>query len=187
MVAKSLRWTTRDLAAMPDDGGWKRYEIVDGELFVTRAPHIRHQSVAGKLQVRLELWSEKTKLGNAFQTPGIVFSPTDSVIPDLIWISRERLSSSVDGAGHLTVAPELVIEVLSSGELNEQRDKEVKLKLYSQYGVREYWIVSWQLKTLEVYRRSETQLQLVKTLLVGDTLTSPLLPEFSTPLAEIFV
>ena len=96
------------------------------------------------MQVRLELWSEKTKLGNAFQTPGIVFSPTDAVIPDLIWISRERLSSSVDGAGHLTVAPELVIEVLSSGELNEQRDKEVKLKLYSQYGVREYWIVSWQ-------------------------------------------
>ena len=37
MVAKSLRWTTRDLAAMPDDGGWKRYEIVDGELFVTQS------------------------------------------------------------------------------------------------------------------------------------------------------
>ncbi len=60
MVVNSLRWTVRDLDAMPDDGGWKRYEIIDGELFVSRAPHIRHQSVAGKLQMRLEIWSEKT-------------------------------------------------------------------------------------------------------------------------------
>ena len=187
MVAKSLRWTTRDLAAMPDDGGWKRYEIIDGELFVTRAPHIRHQSVAGKLYFCLESWSAQTELGSAFQTPGIVFSPTDAVIPDVAWISKERFANGVDDAGHLTVAPELIAEVLSPGELNEQRDKEVKLKLYSLYGVREYWIANWQLKTLEVYRRKEAHLELVITLLVGDTLTSPLLPGFSAPIDRIFM
>jgi len=76
---------------MPDDGGWKRYEIIDGELFVTLAPHIRHQGAAGKLHTRLEKWSEITGLGNAFQTPGVIFTPTDAVIPDVIWISRESL------------------------------------------------------------------------------------------------
>jgi Uma2 family endonuclease len=76
--------------------------------------------------------------------------------------------------------------VLSPGDLNEQRDKEIKPKLYSRYGVQEYWIVNWQLKTLEIYRRAAVQLQLVSTLLVGDTLTSPLLPDFSIPMAEIF-
>jgi len=76
---------------MPDDGGWKRYEIIDGELFVTLAPHIRHQGAAGKLHTRLETWSEITGLGNAFQTPGVIFTPTDAVIPDVIWISRESL------------------------------------------------------------------------------------------------
>jgi len=186
MVA-NLRWTTRDLDAMPDDGGWKRYEIVDGELFVTRSPHIRHQAAAGKLQMRLEIWSEKTERGSAFQTPGVIFTPTDAVIPDIVWISRERLASGVDQAGHLIVAPELMVEILSPGALNEQRDKEVKLKLYSLYGVQEYWIVNWQLKTLEIYRRTEAQLQLVTTLLESDTLTSPLLPEFSTPIAQIFL
>ncbi|MEL6903575.1 MAG: Uma2 family endonuclease, partial [Cyanobacteria bacterium J06606_4] len=60
MVANPIRWTTQDLAAIPDDGGWKRYEIIDGDLLVTRAPHIRHQSAAGKIQFQLELWSEKT-------------------------------------------------------------------------------------------------------------------------------
>ena len=72
-----------------------------------------------------------------------------------------------------------MVEVLSPGDLNEQRDQEVKLKLYSRYGVQEYWIVNWQLKTLEIYRRAEAQLQLVGTLLVDDTLSSPLLPGFS--------
>ncbi len=186
MVTNPLRWTTRDLDALPDDGGWKRYEIIDGELFVTRAPHIRHQGVAGKLHVRLEIWSEQTGLGNAFQTPGVIFTPTDAVIPDVVWISRERLGNGVDEAGHLIVAPELMIEVLSPGELNEQRDKEVKLKLYSLHGVQEYWITNWQLKTLEIYRRDQAQLKLVGTLLESDSLSSPLLPGFSVAIAQIF-
>jgi Uma2 family endonuclease len=186
MVAYSQPWTTRDLAAMPDDGGWKRYEIIDGDLHVTRAPHIRHQGAAGKLHVRLENWSEKTGLGSAFQAPGVIFTPTDAVISDVVWISQARLADGVDEAGHLIVAPELMVEVLSPGDLNEQRDREVKLKLYSRYGVQEYWIVNWQLKTLEIYRRAEAQLQLVGTLLVDDTLSSPLLPGFNTPMAEIF-
>lgn len=187
MVANSLRWTARDLNAMPDDGGWKRYEIIDGELFVTRAPHIRHQGAGGNTHVELEIWSRQTQLGKAFQTPGVIFTPTDAVLPDVVWISRERLANGVDEAGHLTVAPELMVEVLSPGELNEQRDKEVKLKLYSLHGVQEYWIVNWQLKTLEIYRRTDAQLQLIATLLEGDTLTSPLLPGFSTPIAQIFL
>lgn len=187
MVAPSLRWTIRDLEVMPDDGGWKRYEIVDGELFVTRAPHIRHQTAAGKLQVRLENWSEATGLGTVVQAPGVVFSPTDAVIPDVVWVSKGRLAHGIDEAGHLTVAPELVIEVLSPGAQNEQRDKEVKLKLYSLHGVQEYWIVNWQQQTLEIYRRSNAQLQLAATLLEYDTLTSPLLPGFQTALNQLFL
>ncbi|MBV9387722.1 MAG: Uma2 family endonuclease [Chroococcidiopsidaceae cyanobacterium CP_BM_ER_R8_30] len=187
MISNSLHWTIRDLNAIPDDGGWKRYEIIDGELFVTRAPHIRHQGAGGNIHVELQIWSRQTQLGEPFQAPGVIFSPTNAVIPDVIWISRKRLANGIDEAGHLIVAPELMVEVLSPGELNEQQDKEVKLKLYSLYGVQEYWIVNWQLKTLEIYRRSDAQLQLAATLLEGDTLTSPLLPGFSAPIAQIFL
>lgn len=187
MVTNPLRWTIRDLDAMPDDGGWKRYEIIDGELFVTRAPHIRHQDAGGNIYFELGSWSRQTQLGKPFQTPGVILTPTDAVIPDVVWISQKRLDNGVDEAGHLIVAPELMVEVLSPGELNEQRDKEVKLKLYSLHGVHEYWIVNWQLKTLEIYRRTEAQLQLFATLLEGDILTSPLLPGFSTAIAQIFL
>lgn len=185
MVANTLRWTTRDLDVIPDDGGWKRYEIIDGELFVTRAPHIRHQGAAGNIQMALLSWDQEAQLGKPFQTPGLVFTPTDAVIPDLVWVSNERLAIGVDQAGHLTVAPELVVEILSAGETNEQRDKEFKLKLYSRHGVQEYWIVNWQLQTLEVYRRCDAHLQLTTTLIEGDILTSPLLPGFSVPLAQL--
>ncbi|AGY60726.1 Uma2 family endonuclease [Gloeobacter kilaueensis] len=186
MFPDALRWTIRDLEAMPDDGGWKRYEIVDGNLYVTRAPHIRHQRAGGKIFFELESWSRKAQLGEPLQAPGIIFTPDDAVIPDVVWVSSTRLAEGIDEAGHLIVAPELVVEILSSGELNEQRDREIKLKLYSLHGVQEYWIVSWQRETFEIYRRTEARLQLVGTLLAGDTLTSPLLPGFSTSVAEIF-
>jgi Uma2 family endonuclease len=186
MVINSLKWTTRDLDAMPDDGGWKRYEIIDGELFVTRAPHIQHQDAAGQLYLCLQNWSKATGLGKAFSTPGVIFSPNDAVIPDLVWISKDRLAVGLDDAGHLTVAPEIVVEILSAGETNEQRDKEVKLKLYSLYGVQEYWIVNWRLKTLDIYRRHNAQLQRVNTLLDGDILSSPLLPGLAVAIADIF-
>jgi Uma2 family endonuclease len=186
MVANSLYWTTADLEAMPDDGGWKRHEIISGELFVTRAPHIRHQGAAGNIHFELESWSRQTKLGKAFQTPGVVLTPTDAVIPDVVWASQARLEKGIDQAGHFTIAPELVVEILSAGEQNEQRDKSIKLKLYSRYGVQEYWIVNWQLQTLEIYRRTDAQLQLVATLLAGDQLTSPLLPGFRAEIDRIF-
>jgi Uma2 family endonuclease len=186
MTAKSLLWTIRDLDVMPDDGGWKRYEIINGELYVTRAPHICHQDAGGNIHVELTIWSRQTQLGKSFQTPGIIFTPTDAVIPDVVWISKDRLNNGVDESGHLIVAPELIVEILSPGERNEQRDKEVKLKLYSLKGVQEYWIVSWQLKTIEIYHRRDAQLKLVSTLLIADTLTSPLLPGFSTSVAQIF-
>jgi Uma2 family endonuclease len=83
MVANPICWTIHDLDALPDDGGSKHYEIIQGELFITRAPHIRHQGAAGKIHVRLENWSEATGLGNAFEAPGVIFTETDAVIPEL--------------------------------------------------------------------------------------------------------
>ena len=69
MVANSIRWTVRDLNAMPDSSGWKRYEIIGGELLVTRAPHLWHQGAANRLSTQLESWSMGSGLGRAFQTP----------------------------------------------------------------------------------------------------------------------
>lgn len=186
MVVNQVRWTVHDLESMPDDWGWKRYEIIDGDLIVTRAPHIWHQNAGGSIYLELMLWSRQTKLGRAFEAPGVVFSEADAVIPDVVWASNQRIENGVDEAGHFAVAPELVVEVLSAGTQHEQRDRTAKLKLYSLYGVQEYWIANWRLKTVEVYRQQAGQLQLVGTFGEGNRLSSPLLDGFDCAIASLF-
>ena len=134
----------------------------------------------------LDNWSLETSLGQAAIAPGIIFSDADNVIPDVVWASNEKLAALLDNAGHLTAAPELVVEVLSPGSENERRDKIAKLKLYSIRGVQEYWIVNWQLPQIEVYRREQAVLKLVATLFVDDQLTTPLLPGFVCMVRQLF-
>jgi Uma2 family endonuclease len=164
---------------------WKRYEIIDGELFVTRAPHWRHQRVITNLCLELQTWSRISRLGEAIATPGILFTDADNVIPDVVWISHQRLATLMDEEGHLTGAPELIGEVLSAGATNERRDREAKLKLYSSQGLQEYWIVDWRSRQIEVYRRETAQLHLIATLFPENDLTSPLLPGFYCPVQRI--
>jgi Uma2 family endonuclease len=185
VVPERLRWTTADLDLLSVDE-WKRYEIIDGELFVTPAPHLRHQSVIRNICSRLQDWSDLSQMGAAFPTPGVVFSDADSVIPDVVWISHDRLAQLLDEAGHLTGAPELIVEVLSPGVVNERRDREAKLKLYSSQGVQEYWIVSRELEQVEVYRRENAILKRTATFLSQDEITSPLLPGFQCQVTKFF-
>lgn len=184
-VTDGVRWTTTDINLLPENEG-TRYEIIDGELFMTRAPHWKHQRTCGRIFRELDDWSESSGLGQASITPGVLFSESDNVIPDVVWASNERLAVLLDEAGHLTGAPELVVEVLSPGVENERRDREAKLKLYSVRGVQEYWIVDWRLQKIEVYRRSNSALQLIATLFSNNEISSPLLPDFSCLASNFF-
>jgi Uma2 family endonuclease len=181
---QSTRWKSADLELLPDNGN--RYEIIDGELLVTRAPHWDHQNAIVNLSVALVTWSRITGLGKVSVTPGIIFTDDDNVIPDLVWISTDRLARVLDEAGHLLAAPELVVEVLSAGSDNERRDREVKRKLYAIRGVQEYWIIDWRRQQIEVFRRDSYGLSLVATLFASDVLSSPLLPNFEQSVAEVF-
>jgi Uma2 family endonuclease len=183
-VTEKIRWTTADLELLPE--GDRRYEIVDGELLVTRAPHWKHQKAGGRIYGALDDWSLETKLGETSFGPGLIFTDADNVIPDVVWISRELLAAGLNEAGHLLVAPELIVEVLSSGVENTRRDKDLKLRLYSARGVREYWIIDWLEQRVELYRREMAMLSLAVTLLPGDDVTSPLLPGFTYPVARLF-
>jgi Uma2 family endonuclease len=104
----------------------------------------------------------------------------------VVWASNERYNQLIDEAGHLTGAPELVVEVLSPGEANERRDRQVKLKLYASQGVQEYWLADRRLFQIQVYRREQGTLKLVATLFAEDELTSPLLLGFSCSVGNLF-
>jgi len=184
-MASVIKLTIHDLEALPEDGN--RYELIDGELHVSTQPHWFHQRVCGLLFVALHIWNEQTGLGVVNLAPGVIFSEEDAVAPDVVWISKERLDVVVDQEkGKAYRAPDLVIEVLSPGSENEKRDRRLKLQLYSQRGVKEYWIADWRAQTIEVYRRVDAALQLQCTLGPGDVLTSPLLPGFSVAVESLF-
>jgi Uma2 family endonuclease len=183
-MSNTLRWTSADLDVMPDDG--KRYEIIDGELYVSKQPHWNHQAVCTALCAELRGWSKRSGLGYANLAPGVIFADDDDVAPDVVWIGRERLAAVLAADGKLHAAPDLCAEVLSPGSANERRDREAKLKLYSRRGVQEYWIVDWRARQVEVFRRRQAQLELVATLREADELTSPLLPGFTCPLTTLF-
>jgi len=184
-ITSPIRWTIHDLEALPENEGIHR-EIINGELFVTRAPHWKHQEIILAIGGALYQWSKQTKAGIVATSPGIIPSQQDSVIPDIVWVSNQRLAQIEDESGHFTGFPELIVEVLSTGERNIYRDKQAKLKLYSQGGVQEYWIVDRFRQQLEVYRQQERQLVLKETLMSNNYLTSPLLPQFSLSVQQIF-
>jgi Uma2 family endonuclease len=181
---ETLHWTSHDLELLPDNG--KRYEIVNGELYVSKQPHWEHQFVSGQIFALLQAWSAQTQMGMANLAPGLIFDDDEDVVPDVVWISTQRLMTALQTDGKLHSTPELVVEILSPGSTNERRDREVKRKLYSRRGAEEYWIVNWQERRLEIYRREKAVLTLNCTLNENDVLQSPLLPGFSCRVSQIF-
>src|SRR5947209_17666348 len=147
---KTLRWNSHDIEMLPDNG--QQYEVVNGELYVSKQPHWEHQFVCGQIFTFLQAWSNQTQAGMANLAPGLIFTDDNDVAPDVVWISRERLRTALQADGKLHASPELVVEVLSPGPANEHRDREVKLKLYSRRNAKEYWVVNWQERSLEIYR-----------------------------------
>lgn len=184
MTIATIRFTSADLETFPDDG--KRREIIDGELYVSKQPNWYHQTVCGRIFAVLDDWSISTGAGGASVAPGLIFAEDDDVAPDVAWASTARLTADLAN-GKLYAAAELLVEVLSPGKKNIQRDRETKVKLYARRGVSEYWIVDWPQRTVDVYHLIDNELQFAATLTEQDSLASALLPGFKAALARIFV
>jgi Uma2 family endonuclease len=118
--------TVAELDALPDDGN--RYELIGGELFVSRAPGIPHQRVLLNLEIALSDYLVNHPIGILVPGAGAVFSDYDAVIPDLVLVTSARWEKVVAN-DRFVGAPDLVIEIISPGEHNRQRDLSVKRQL----------------------------------------------------------
>jgi len=175
-----IRLTYEDYCRLPNDG--KRYEIIEGELFVTPSPFRPHQRAVTRLTRHLSTYVEENDLGEVFVAPfDVVFSRFDVVEPDLLYVSKGR--HSVLTEKNVQGAPDLVVEVLSPS--TAETDRTIKLKLYARYGVQEYWIIDPYGPSAEIYRRQKKGFEPAKTLGDTDSLTSPLFPGFSLPLKHL--
>jgi Uma2 family endonuclease len=180
---RSVKFTYEDYLLFPNDG--KRHELIDGEHYVTPSPNAKHQTVSVNLTVILSRFVRERRLGRIFSAPfDVVFSDLDVVQPDLLFVAAAHLNRVTEP--NLQGPPDLAIEILSPG--TRKTDETVKRKLYERYGVPEYWIVDPELETVKVYRLTEQGYVRAAELSreAGERLATPLLPDFSVPLADLF-
>ncbi len=175
--------TIGDWEAMPDDGN--RYEIIEGELFVSCSPGLTHQFALGNLLFFIRSYLEQNPIGFVVFTPGLILSEYSGVIPDIVFFRHERSEEIISGE-RLAGPPDLVIEILSPGSENTRRDRVAKLQLYAKHGVPEYWIVDPVSQVLDVYRLKNASFELEATLTNDDELSSPVLPGFKRSVSDIF-
>lgn len=160
-----------------------RYELLEGELVLTPSPGFSHQYVAANIEALLRAHVEKNNLGIVLDAPFDVVPAEDVVLqPDLLYLSRERFSLLTEEC--LRGMPDLVVEVLSP--TSGRRDRLQKSRLYLCYGVREYWVVDPAAETVEVFGASEKGWLLTGVYGPEDTLASPLLPDFTPKVEDIF-
>ena len=175
--------TVDDLDSMPEDGN--RYEIIEGELFVSRAPGVPHQRASTNIVINFGIYLIANPIGEVIATPGLIFGKYSGVIPDIVFYTHERAREIISGE-RLVAAPELVIEILSRGRENVARDRIVKRQLYAKYEVAEYWIVDAENRAIEVYRLQNGTLELAVIFRYEDEITTPLLPGFKCLVSSIF-
>lgn len=168
-----------DYARIPPDRN--RYEILEGELYVTPAPSPLHQRVSKRLQRILEAYFESRGLGEVFNAPiDLILTHHDVVQPDLVVVTDPGQVSARGIEG----APALVVEVLSPS--THQQDRTVKARRYAALGIRHYWLVDPEARRLDCYRTEAGGYALVVQG-EGDTaLAHPDWPELTLNLANLW-
>jgi Uma2 family endonuclease len=137
--------TYEDYLNTPDDG--QRYELIDGEIFVSPSPQLLHQLASIELSSMLHRYVRGSRLGRVVAAPMDVRLATNEVVqPDLMFI---RTGSPADNPNEDRVegAPDLLVEILSPS--NRGYDLVRKRQLYARCGVPEYWIVDPINRTIE--------------------------------------
>jgi Uma2 family endonuclease len=144
VAASTKVWTLDELHSLPDDGN--KYELIHGELFVTPAPTVEHETIAAKLARLLDPYVAANGLGFVYR-PRAVFQVRGSEVePDLM--VRPNDPGETDWAK--LPRPSLVVEIGSPSTW--RRDRTYKRDFYLEAGIPEYWLIDTERRTLTVIR-----------------------------------
>lgn len=164
----------------------QRCEVIDGELrYMSPAPTPQHQMVARNLFRLVDRFVTERGLGE------LLFAPVDVLIqraplrtrqPDLLFVSQQR--RAIIGNQHIEGGPDLIVEILSPA--NTRADVEEKLGDYWAIHAQECWLVSSEVRTVEVLQPGEHGFERLGLHGMGDTITSHMLPELRVQVADIW-
>ena len=179
MPAARVRVTLEQLHALPDDGN--RYELIDGELFVSPAPTWVHQRVQLEIALLLTPYAAATGL-EVLTAPIAVRVPPDTEMqPDVLLIPR--LSQVTTPEGWLLLRRlSLVVEILSPS--TARSDGQQKRLLYGSESVPVYWMFDMKRRQVECWHPGDVQGSIEQNTLTLDL--SPDTPPLVTDLPTFF-
>jgi len=175
------RYTYADYCTW-DDG--ERWELIDGIPYaMSPAPLVSHQSVIGNLHGQLFNFL-KGKPCKVFLSPFDVrlnFDTDDDTVvqPDLLVVCDR---SKLDKRG-CNGAPDMLVEVLSPS--STRRDIVLKFNTYLRAGVREYWIVDPDAKTVSIHLLKDGE-YIVRAYTDTDTAPVHVLEGCTISLSDVF-
>ena len=179
-LMKSEEYTVDDIYALPEGA---RAELIDGRWYDMAAPGSFHQAIVAVITADL-VNHIKNKGGKCrvFPSPVAVFLNEDNrnyLEPDIIVVCDEEKINERGCNG----APDLVVEIVSPS--SKKIDYGIKLFKYRMSGVREYWIINPDMKTINTYSFSkDEEEEEANQLGFDEELTSSVLPGFSIVLSE---
>ena len=159
----------------------KRYELDEGELIEMTRPAYKHNRVMQHLLVELVMYFRQHPPGEALISENLyALSPNTRRSPDVAVILGDR-HEELKNAKVIPIVPDIAAEVLSPSETPRMIHR--KLKQYFAAGVKEVWLIDPESREVEVWTGATLP---DRALTVGESLTSPLLPGFGLPLADLF-
>jgi Uma2 family endonuclease len=114
-------------------------EVIYGKLYILPPPKRYHQEIVGELFFELMMFAKATGVGKPYvQRTGVFLNDGGNAVePDVLFRKHDNQNCIPDDRG-LFGPPDLIIEVLSS---NKKHDLVLKLDLYQQSGIKEYWVI----------------------------------------------
>ena len=176
-----IKFTYKDYKSLPESET-KRYELMEGELIMVPSPSFEHQRLSRNLEFILYSFVKEKKLGTVIDAPLDVHLGEDVVQPDILFVSKER--ASIITEEEIRGAPDLVVEILSPA--TAERDRTYKKTLYARHGVREYWIVDPEEKTIKVMTLGKAGFESSGTYGKRDILKSSIFSGLNISLSEVF-
>ena len=180
LVEEKKQYTYKDYVEIADD---KRYEVIDGGLFMVPAPNTKHQDISGNLGFILRKFVKHSGLGKVFDAPtDVILSDSIVLQPDILFISKDR-KAIIKNKG-IFGCPDIVIEIVSPSTF--VTDTITKKEIYEKFAVEEYWLVFPEETVVEVFTIEDNKYVLHSHAVEKGKTNSKLLEGFKVDLKEIF-
>jgi Uma2 family endonuclease len=176
-------WTEEDYLALEREIGNQMIELCDGYLEILPMPDFYHQLIVQMLFRSLDDFVRALKSGLVGTAPlPVRLGRGKFREPDIGYFEKHRIKDT-------RTPPEsadLVMEVVSPGHENRERDLVVKRREYAKAGIREYWIVDPEEQTITVFTLAGKTFKVHGIFKPGEDATSKLLKGFKVAVSDVF-